>query len=403
MNNQESTITDKPNNHFDDKDSNDNKSKRDIHDSRSENVHDDVVSNDFDKKEALPGEYDSSESLSIDIIVGRVLQEEREGQNYTRVDIANLLKLTTSIVESIELGKLGKIQTPTFVKGYIRSYSQLLKISNNSYISEYLGLNQSSYVDNKNSKPLKLYNSEKTILTSVSSTSGRTLKSSRAAIYIVFALLLGIGVFLVTQYFYSNYALDQIRQIQTVNIDNIFTDNVEDHILDDLAYEEQVSDNLNIGVIERNSFRDNEYIGRYILRTSLLDKVYPNYYLSRLIPYHPNQYILNIIPQRPSIINEISNTSSSSQVNTQAIVAKVIEMSFTQESWIQISSVDNNGNAQEVIDESTHPAGTSYSISVTEPVSIIIGNSEGTNIEVDDSPVSFSVRQDNNVGRLIVR
>ncbi|MBC7421006.1 MAG: helix-turn-helix domain-containing protein [Bdellovibrio sp.] len=61
-------------------------------------------------------------------ITGELLKSERIKQNLGVQDVAFSLKLSSKIITSIESGRLDELPAKTFVRGFVKSYAQLLKV-----------------------------------------------------------------------------------------------------------------------------------------------------------------------------------------------------------------------------------------------------------------------------------
>jgi cytoskeleton protein RodZ len=61
-------------------------------------------------------------------ITGELLKSERVNQSLSVQDVALSLKLSTKIINAIEAGDLNSLPAKTFVRGFVKSYAQLLKL-----------------------------------------------------------------------------------------------------------------------------------------------------------------------------------------------------------------------------------------------------------------------------------
>lgn len=69
--------------------------------------------------------------------IGPALQQARVAQGLTQADIANQLNLKIETIEQLESDNFDEIISPTYVKGYLRSYARLVKIDSTELINEY--------------------------------------------------------------------------------------------------------------------------------------------------------------------------------------------------------------------------------------------------------------------------
>jgi cytoskeleton protein RodZ len=61
-------------------------------------------------------------------ITGELLKSERVNKNLSVQDVALSLKLSSKIINAIEAGNLDGLPAKTFVRGFVKSYAQLLKL-----------------------------------------------------------------------------------------------------------------------------------------------------------------------------------------------------------------------------------------------------------------------------------
>lgn len=61
-------------------------------------------------------------------ITGELLKSERTKKNLTVQDVAFALKLSPKIISSIEAGETDNLPAKTFIRGFVKSYAQFLKI-----------------------------------------------------------------------------------------------------------------------------------------------------------------------------------------------------------------------------------------------------------------------------------
>lgn len=68
--------------------------------------------------------------------VGKILRSAREEKNYTLVHVANVTRIKAQILEEIENGQLSNNPGPAFVRGFIRSYCELLGLESQPLLAE---------------------------------------------------------------------------------------------------------------------------------------------------------------------------------------------------------------------------------------------------------------------------
>lgn len=68
---------------------------------------------------------------------GQLLKEAREAKNLTQRDVADRLRLRLQIIELLEADDYDSFSTPTFIKGYLRSYAKLLDTNDEEIFAAY--------------------------------------------------------------------------------------------------------------------------------------------------------------------------------------------------------------------------------------------------------------------------
>lgn len=81
-----------------------------------------------------------SEQLEHNQRIGHLLAEAREKLGLTREEVATRLKLKEKVIVALENGNFNALQLSTYVRGYIRSYANLVKLNAEALIKEYENL-----------------------------------------------------------------------------------------------------------------------------------------------------------------------------------------------------------------------------------------------------------------------
>ncbi len=71
-------------------------------------------------------------------ITGELLKAERLKQGMAVADVASSLKLSSRIINSIEAGDLSELPAKTFIRGFVKSYAQHLKLDADSILRQFL-------------------------------------------------------------------------------------------------------------------------------------------------------------------------------------------------------------------------------------------------------------------------
>jgi cytoskeleton protein RodZ len=70
-------------------------------------------------------------------ITGELLKTERIRQNLTVQDIAQALKLSAKIINSLESGETEVLPAKTFIRGFVKSYAQYLKLDTTQVMNQF--------------------------------------------------------------------------------------------------------------------------------------------------------------------------------------------------------------------------------------------------------------------------
>ncbi len=71
-------------------------------------------------------------------ITGELLKAERLKKNYSVAEVANSLKLSSRIITSIEAGDTNELPAKTFIRGFVKSYAQFLKLDPDLILRQFL-------------------------------------------------------------------------------------------------------------------------------------------------------------------------------------------------------------------------------------------------------------------------
>ena len=114
---------------------------------------------------------------------GNILSVERKKQNKSVEDIADELNLSVTQIRTIELDQTDGLPEPTYVRGYIRSYANLLGLNPEKVLENYLNPNwrQTSRLDEI---PRGIASAEE-------DTSNRGSKLKRLFVFLLIACLVG--------------------------------------------------------------------------------------------------------------------------------------------------------------------------------------------------------------------
>lgn len=70
-------------------------------------------------------------------ITGELLKSERVNQGLSVQNVSNALKLTTKIINAIESGNTSDLPAKTFVRGFVKSYAEFLKLDSDVVLRQF--------------------------------------------------------------------------------------------------------------------------------------------------------------------------------------------------------------------------------------------------------------------------
>jgi len=74
--------------------------------------------------------------------VGELLKHEREAQGKTIEDVARATKVSTLILEALEVDHFSVLPAPVYVKGHLRTYARFLGLNEDAIVDKYLRFTQ---------------------------------------------------------------------------------------------------------------------------------------------------------------------------------------------------------------------------------------------------------------------
>ena len=108
---------------------------------------------------------DTENNLVKSVQIGDRLKQARTSAGLEISDIATDLRISAEYIESLELNQFEQVGAPTYVKGYLRSYANALKLSPEALVEEYETLGYET--PNLNvASPLEVSSGNKMLVTS---------------------------------------------------------------------------------------------------------------------------------------------------------------------------------------------------------------------------------------------
>lgn len=270
---------------------------------------------------------------------GGALRAERIAQALSTQAVAKQLRLSHAQIEALEKNDFSALPEPTIVKGFIRNYAKLLKISAESILAAY-----SVLMPKTEQYPFALSPGINMKITE----NGKS-GSSRYLI-LTLLLLLGLGAW----FFYQNY-------IQKPDAINPMPEVVE--MLPEVA--------LQMTIPEKTE-------------------------LPTVVPAVEEAVDVEDTVSDATVAEEASNQLEEEPAPTTTVAGKTrLEFNATQETWLSVV----NTSGKEVYNKILY-AGNRDVVDVLQPAEIVVGNAHGATLAVDGKPINLAPYTRVNVARV---
>ncbi|MCC5826393.1 RodZ domain-containing protein [Alkalimonas sp.] len=267
---------------------------------------------------------------------GELLKAAREHKQWSQKEVASQLNLRLSLIENMETDQYEESVLPTFIRGYLRSYARLLKISERQVLAAY-----ERHHGNQAIEPRAMH--------SFSNRTEKEATESRFMLltYLVGAVLLGL---LLLWWWQTHWLTGETPAAESENAGapHEIVNSVEPEPLTMLAADSQSDPELHTVLPE--------------LPTSLVEQTGPT-------------------------IFENESTQSSVALLADAPIAssQQLSMRFADDCWIDVVDADGSRVAF-----GTKRAGYQLQVQGRAPFTVTLGNPSVVEIELDAEPVDMS-------------
>ncbi len=289
---------------------------------------------------------------------GGALRSARENQGLTVQDIANRLRLSPKQIEAIEADNFLALPEPTIVRGFIRNYAKLLKVSMEPLLDAYSVLAPNSAPHEFTVKPTS----------KMKVTSYDKPKSGRY-IWAGLILLAGLGAWL----FYQSY-IEKPSPAKPA---------ITQSIVEPLPQ-------AALPAAERTA--SPEQVIALDLPPTETGAAVTTETANQLLPAdtNVNNPVAANTPPAPA-----PNPAPAEVTLPAAIGKSQLEFNASQETWVSV--VDATG--KEIFNKTIF-AGSRESVEVTLPVDVVVGNAGATNMSMNGKPVNLAPHSRQNVARI---
>lgn len=310
-------------------------------------------------------EGDDGNAVGASSACGGQLREAREAQGLTTNDVAKQLRLSNKQIEALEGDLFSQLPEATIVKGFIRNYAKLLKISAQPLLAAYAEM-----TPDKEHYSFALNPGINMKITEHD-------KSSRTRyLLLAIALLLGVGVW----FFYQNYiqkpspitpspevieTLPELALPMSERLDGA-ADTVKQLDMPEQSLTESMPEDSNA---------ENMAAGSQGSETT--------------IEAGSNQL-------SDTVVNEAVDAPEDAVANSAPEPGKTrLKFTATQETWLSVVNV----SGEEVYNKILY-AGNQDVVDIWQPSQIVVGNAHGASLEVDGKPIDLAPYTRINVARV---
>ncbi len=288
---------------------------------------------------------------------GGALRLARENQGLVVQDIASRLRISPKQIEAIEADNFAVLPEPTIVRGFIRNYAKLLKISAEPLLDAYNVLVPSNAPHEFTIKPAS----------NMKVTSYDKPKAGRY-IWAGLILLVGLGAWL----FYQSYVEKPSPIKPTASVNSIES-------LPEVALPaaERASAPQAITALSLPSADAGATVTADAANQALSANATPANAQPVSAPTLPS-----IEPVEPAVTSPANGTAK-------------LEFNANQETWVSV--VDTTG--KEIFNKTIF-AGSRESIDITPPVNVVVGNAGATSMSMNGKPVDLAPHSRQNVAHI---
>jgi cytoskeleton protein RodZ len=310
------------------------------------------------------------------LVAGQMLAQQREKLGLTEEECAESLKLSPSKIKALETGDDRPFASEMFIRGYLRNYAKLLRLSEDEIIS--------SYCSHQGEAHLK---------------KGEDSLSSKEKISKWWLPYL-IGIIIVIAWFAVSDYLDEQRKLAAnqelsaeIQSESSIALDLTDKLISVVASEDP-KDSLVATEVTADTVNDVSAIGSAVTSELQVD----------VEPTETNtvEQGVDIPPSEgPSLIDPsaVENLESTNVVPNQQkeIVQDELLFTFAEACWVEITDASDK-----TIVSSLRQANSQLQVQGAAPFAIILGNISGTTLRFNGEAVALSNSRDGRTLRLTV-
>lgn len=294
---------------------------------------------------------------------GQILLQARQQAGMTYEQVAQELYMTAAKVKALETNDFGRLNSDTFVRGYIRAYANFFKLNAAEVISVYEQYQQKNQPQVTINHPAISANSHKGVWQFV------------ALIGIFF-----VGLWLISVWFFDNHNENEnvvpVTNISSLPIDKVITTKAEPVPNNDAADVVVAQDSMLAKVAVAKSAESNS------LTVGSVASATP----AGVVHSVTNNSLPTNAATQSVVATSISATSQATVVNADSTQKKnaldEISFSFRAECWLEVS--DSRGD---VLATELEAAGSKIKLVGKAPFDVKLGNAPGVDILLNGNKV----------------
>ncbi|MDB5989773.1 MAG: hypothetical protein JWQ10_1176 [Herbaspirillum sp.] len=332
--------------------------------------------------DALGSQTEATQAPTPIPLPGTVLAAERQARGWSVEYVASHLKLATRQIHALEEDRYGALPGPVVIRGFIRIYAKMLGIDSTALVAA---------LPIDTAPPDAQIRPSRTLSTPFSESSlplrGRHELPLAQLAWLAFGVLVIVGLFVAMKY--GNWSdVKNSRLLQRLHISGAAVSTPSIAVAVAAAPNADNPDPAAAPAVVADSENavSSEAISTVQEATSA--------------PAAPATVTAKAAPAAPSIAvtpvaSAISPAPAPATPAIPAVVANPLQLTITQDSWIEIRRADKS-----IVVSRTMKGGTAESFDINGPMSMTIGNAAGVTATLRGKPLALASATSNNVARL---
>ncbi|NOI29993.1 cytoskeleton protein RodZ [Vibrio coralliilyticus] len=304
------------------------------------------------------------------IEAGTILKQKREELGLTQQQVADRLRLRRSIIENIELNQFESEQVATFTRGYLRSYARVVGIKESVVLCALDDCGEAQHEEHEMQSFSQKTNKEKHDSRIMTLTWG------------IFAIIVGIS----SVWWWQNQENSAVELTtateQEMKIEQELAENKE---LDFAAVEPSLINESPEGqqVVEQPLEEVTTPVETAMAEPEIVEQ--PTEVAQEITEPAEPEVVTEQVTEPVVVAEQKQPEKESANSSAPAIVANLLEMSFSDDCWIQVKDATGKTLATGI-----KKAGQDLQVSGERPYKVILGAPENVSMTLSSEPVDLS-------------